>query len=64
MKFASCKMLMALMVTLALVSGAARAEYAAIAYSPQTNNWGSAYGYRDLGSAQNDAMARCNAPRF
>jgi Domain of unknown function (DUF4189) len=60
MKTACCKVLLALTV-LAGIGTMAWADFAAIAYSPQTGAWGSAYGHSYQSSAQNDALARCNA---
>jgi hypothetical protein len=43
-------------------AAAAGSRFAAIAYSDQTGRYGYAYGYNDRQNAQDDALARCDAP--
>jgi hypothetical protein len=47
-------------ITLFGVAQAARADFAAIAYSPSTNKYGYWYGARSRGAAENGAMRKCN----
>ena len=60
MKTVCCKALMALALVVG-VSSAARADFAAIAYSTETGNWGYSFGQGYLSDAQNVAIDRCNA---
>jgi hypothetical protein len=51
----------AVAVVMFAAAQAARADYAAIAYSQSTGQYGYTYGYDDLGAAQYDAVANAGA---
>jgi len=56
------KTLAALFVIVPFLVTPAFALYGAIAYSPETGRYGDSYNYSFLGDAENDALARCDAP--
>ena len=60
MKRASRSVLLAFAIMLAM-SASVRADFGAIAYSPETGQWGYSYGFDCQEDSQNDALSRCNA---
>lgn len=58
MKTTCCKLLLTLTLLVG-IGTVARADFAAIVYSPQTGRWAYAAGYKDLAACQNNALDRC-----
>jgi len=57
---ASCKAFLAVMFLVGAIAAAAEADFAAIAYSPATGEWGYAHGPQSLATVQNAALDKCN----
>jgi hypothetical protein len=58
MKSACVKFLAATLMLFA-VTVSAKADYGAIAYSPETRSWGYSFGYGSRAEAENAAISRC-----